>query len=127
VVLADVRAEWPAELPASARSEQEALWCATQSNGAGYFDGYARLDRETGITDRVALPPGVFGNEPVVVVDADDALRSWLVTVQYDSRQNQSQLVVYDAEALAGGPQYRGALPSVVPFGFHGSFVPDGQ
>jgi carotenoid cleavage dioxygenase-like enzyme len=124
VVLADERAEWPAEDPRDAGDGGQALWCATQSAKAGYFDGYARLDRDAGFVDRVALPDGVFGNEPVVVVDADDPARRWLVTVQYDSGQDRSELVVYDAGALARGPHYRGALPGVVPFGFHGSFVP---
>jgi len=123
VVLADVRAEWPAEDPREAGDGGPALWCATQTK-SGYFDGYARLDREAGLVDEVALPAGVFGNEPVVVVDADDADRRWLVTVQYDSRTDRSELVVYDADRLAAGPTFRGALPSVVPFGFHGSFVP---
>jgi all-trans-8'-apo-beta-carotenal 15,15'-oxygenase len=66
----------------------------------------------------------VFGNEPVVVIDADDPSRRWLVTVHYDSRADRSEFVVYDADALAKGAHYRGALPAVVPFGFHGSFVP---
>lgn len=123
VVLADVRAEWPAEDPREAGDGGPALWCATQTK-SGYFDGYARIDRERGLVDEVALPAGVFGNEPVVVVDADDVARRWLVTVQYDSRQDRSELVVYDGDRLAAGPTFRGALPSVVPFGFHGSFVP---
>jgi carotenoid cleavage dioxygenase-like enzyme len=122
VVLADVRAEWPAEDPRTAGDGGRHLWCATQRR-SGYFDGYARLNREDGLVDEVALPAGVFGNEPVVVVDADDADKRWLVTVQYDSRNDRSELVVYDADHLASGPAYRGALPSVVPFGFHGSFV----
>jgi len=123
VVLADVRAEWPAEDPREAGDGGDALWCATQRR-SGYFDGYARLDRDRGLVDEVPLAPGVFGNEPVVVADADDPSRRWLVTVQYDSRKNRSELVVYDADRLAAGPAFRGALPSVVPFGFHGSFIP---
>ncbi len=123
VVLADVRAEWPAEDPRDAGDGGASLWCATQKQ-SGYFDGYARLDRDAGLVDEVALPAGVFGNEPVVVVDADDDARRWLVTVQYDSRQDRSELVIYDADHLAAGPGFRGSLPSVVPFGFHGSFVP---
>jgi carotenoid cleavage dioxygenase-like enzyme len=124
VVLADERAEWPAEDPRAAGDGGQALWCATQSSTGGYFDGYARLDREKGFVDRIALRDGVFGNEPIVSVDADDPSRRWLVTVQYDSRADRSELVVYDADALAAGPHYRGALADVVPFGFHGSFVP---
>ena len=124
VVLADERAEWPAEDPRDAGDGGPSLWCATQSSTGGYFDGYARLDRVSGIVDRAPLRDGVFGNEPVVVIDADDPSRRWLVTVQYDSRADRSEFVVYDADALAKGAHYRGALPAVVPFGFHGSFVP---
>ena len=125
VVLADERAEWPAEDPRDAGDGGPSVWCATQSSTGGYFDGYARLDRVSGIVDRAPLRDGVFGNEPIVVVDADDPSRRWLVTVQYDSRANRSEFVVYDADALDEGAHYRGALPTVVPFGFHGSFVPE--
>jgi all-trans-8'-apo-beta-carotenal 15,15'-oxygenase len=122
VTLADVRADWPAEDPRDAGFGGSSLWCATQTS-SGYFDGYARLDREQGIVDDVHLADGVFGNEPIIVVDADDEAKRYLVTVQYDSNHDRSELVVYDADALKNGPTYRGALPSVVPFGFHGSFV----
>jgi all-trans-8'-apo-beta-carotenal 15,15'-oxygenase len=123
VTLSDVRADWPVEDPREAGFGGTSVWCATQKS-LGYFDGYAQLHREQGIVDEVSLPPGVFGNEPIVVVDADDETKRHLVTVQYDSNHDRSELVVYDADALKSGPTYRGALPSVVPFGFHGSFVP---
>lgn len=121
--LADVHAEWPVEDPREA-GEGSTVWCATRTGGAGYFDGYARPDRARGIVDRIDLPPGTWGNEPALCVDADDPHKRWLTTVQYASSVDRSELVIYDADALSQGPVARLALPSVVPFGFHGSFVP---
>ena len=124
VILADVRADWPVEDPRTGGKSGEELWCATHSDGAGYFDGYGRLDRDTGLVDRAQLPPGTYGNEPTLCVDADDPSKLWLITVQYVSGADRSELAVYDAHALHAGPVYRAALPSVIPFGFHGCFVP---
>jgi carotenoid cleavage dioxygenase-like enzyme len=118
VELAKSRAEWPVDDP-----NGSGLWCAVQSEGAGYFNQYAKLDRKKGIIDSIELEPGTFGNEPAVVVDSHNSKKRWLLTVQYVSRANRSELVVYDADALRSGAVYRAALPEVVPFGFHGNFV----
>jgi all-trans-8'-apo-beta-carotenal 15,15'-oxygenase len=126
VELAQVRAEWPAEDPRAPGAGADELWCATQADDAGYFNGYARLNRASGLVDRVTLPAGTFGNEPALSVDEDDPSRLWLVTVQYASRADEGQLVVYDAHDLARGAIYRAALPGAVPFGFHGTLAPLG-
>ena len=39
------------------------------------------------------------------------------------SRDDQGQLVVYNADDLAAGAVFRAALPGVVPFGFHGTLT----
>ena len=124
VQLADVRAEWPAVDERAAGQCKDDLWCATQSAQSGYFDGFARLDRYTGVADQCALPAGVFTNEALFAPDADDADRGWLTALVYDSRVDRSEIWVMDAFDLQKGPVARLGLPTVVPFGFHGSFVP---
>lgn len=124
VAIADVRAEWPSSDERHAGQCKPELWCATQSSRSGYFDGFARLDRTSGITDRFALPDGVFTNEPLFAPDANDEHAGWLTALVYDSRADRSEVWVMDAFDLQKGPVARVGLPSVVPFGFHGTFLP---
>jgi all-trans-8'-apo-beta-carotenal 15,15'-oxygenase len=100
------------------------LWCSRQGEGAPYFNGYVYLDRDSGtVTDEIELPPGTFCNEANLVEDSDVPGQRWLLSTQYVSRSHESQLVVYDADNLAGGPVCRYRLPEVVPLGFHGNFA----
>jgi carotenoid cleavage dioxygenase len=50
----------------------------------------------------------------------------FLMTFVYDGERNASELLVLDAQDLSASPLARVLLPARVPFGFHGSWVPDG-
>jgi carotenoid cleavage dioxygenase-like enzyme len=50
----------------------------------------------------------------------------WVLTVVYDERRDASDLVVLDATDFSGAPVATVHLPQRVPFGFHGSWVPEG-
>jgi carotenoid cleavage dioxygenase-like enzyme len=119
VELANGSAELPVDDP-----NGSGVFCVSETPNAGFSNRYLKVDRHLGIVDSVVLPDGTYGNEPTVCVDSERPYRRWLVTVQYASRVHQSQLVVYDADSLSKGPVCRMALPEVVPFGFHGQFVP---
>jgi carotenoid cleavage dioxygenase len=54
--------------------------------------------------------------------DEDDG---WLMGYVYDAARDKSDLVVLDAANLATDPVATVHLPRRVPFGFHGSWVPD--
>jgi carotenoid cleavage dioxygenase len=43
----------------------------------------------------------------------------------YDTGQNRSELVILDAQDLGAPVLARVHLPVRVPYGFHGSWVPD--
>jgi carotenoid cleavage dioxygenase-like enzyme len=64
----------------------------------------------------------------VFVPAADDAGEDegWLLSVVYDEGRDASELVVLDATDIAGSPVATVRLPQRVPFGFHGSWIPDG-
>jgi carotenoid cleavage dioxygenase-like enzyme len=49
----------------------------------------------------------------------------WLITFVYDAARDGSDLVIVDAADVTGKPVATIALPQRVPFGFHGSWVPD--
>jgi carotenoid cleavage dioxygenase len=85
-------------------------------------------DLRTGSTEAHTFGPGTHASEGVFVPASDDAGEGegWVLTVVYDEGRNASDLVVLDATEFAGTPVARVTLPQRVPFGFHGSWIPDG-
>ncbi len=49
----------------------------------------------------------------------------WLLTYVYDKPTDSSSFVVLDASDIAAPPVASVRLPQRVPFGFHGSWLPD--
>lgn len=54
--------------------------------------------------------------------DEDDG---WLMGLRYDRTDDRSDLVILSAQDIAGDPVATVHLPTRVPFGFHGNWVPD--
>jgi carotenoid cleavage dioxygenase len=50
----------------------------------------------------------------------------YLLSYVYDEGRDASELMVLDANDLSAAPLARVMLPARVPYGFHGSWVPDG-
>ena len=48
----------------------------------------------------------------------------WLMSVVHDANSNRGELVVLDASAFGSEPVARVLLPTRVPYGFHGNWVP---
>ena len=55
--------------------------------------------------------------------DADD--EGWLLSYVHDEATGDSRFVVLDATDVAAGPVASVALPQRVPYGFHGTWIPD--
>jgi carotenoid cleavage dioxygenase-like enzyme len=70
------------------------------------------------------LGDGRYPSEPVVVPDAEDPERLWLLSVVYDGNADAGEVWIFDAAALADGPVCVLALPEVVPLSFHGCWRP---
>ena len=49
----------------------------------------------------------------------------WLISYVYDLRAGRSDLVILNAQDVAGNPQAVVHLPVPVPLGFHGNWMPD--
>ena len=49
----------------------------------------------------------------------------WVLSFVYEEGRNQSELVIVDASNFTTAPVARIRLLQRVPFGFHGSWVPD--
>jgi carotenoid cleavage dioxygenase len=65
--------------------------------------------------------------EPVFVPRTPDAAEDdgYVLAYAYDASTDRSDVVILHAQDFAGGPLATIHLPSRVPFGFHGSFLPD--
>jgi carotenoid cleavage dioxygenase len=65
--------------------------------------------------------------EPVFVPSRPEAAEDdgWVLAYVYDAAENRSDLVVLPAQDFGGQPVATIHLPTRIPFGFHGNWVPD--
>jgi carotenoid cleavage dioxygenase len=100
----------------------------TGPDGAPAFAGLAKLDLVTGRSWLHAFGPNRNAGEPVFVpaAGADPAAdEGWVMTYVHDESTGRSELVVLDASRFEAPPVARVLLPQRVPYGFHGSWIPD--
>jgi carotenoid cleavage oxygenase len=90
--------------------------------------GLVKHDLRAGTSETRSFGRGTHASEGVFVAASDDAAEDegWVLSVVYDDRRGASDLVVLDATDFSGAPVATVRLPQRVPFGFHGSWVPDG-
>lgn len=88
--------------------------------------GLVRHDYATGNIDRYSHGPGRSTMETVFVPRRPDAAEDdgWLMSVVHDANENRAELVVLDASAFGSEPVARVLLPTRIPYGFHGNWVP---
>ena len=93
-----------------------------------HFGGLMKHDLQAGTTEGHAFGRGVHAGEGVFVAASDDVGEDagWVLSVVYDERRDASDLVVLDATDFSGSPVATVTLPQRVPFGFHGSWIPEG-
>lgn len=90
------------------------------------FAGHLKFDLQTGKSEE-AVYEGSPG-EPCFVAapGADpDSDAGWILSFVYDESRNASELAIVDASEFTNGPVARIKLPRRVPYGFHGSWVPN--
>lgn len=93
-----------------------------------HFGGLLKHDLQAGTTEARTFGPGTHAGEGVFVAATDDSGEDegWVLSVVYDDARDASDLVILDATDFTGSPVATVHLPQRVPFGFHGSWVPDG-
>jgi len=98
---------------------------AVRGNG---FPSILKHDLQTGTSTSFEFGAGRHGAEPYFVAregaKAEDD--GYLMTFVYDEASRKSELVVLNAQDLATPPIATVHLPARVPYGFHGSWIPDG-
>lgn len=87
------------------------------------FGAIARFAPETQALTRADLGEHRYPSEPIYAADPHDSNRGWVLTVVFDGNTNTSEVWIYEAEDLEGGPVCRLGLPGVIPHSFHGTWV----
>ncbi len=91
-----------------------------------YGERYIKYDLNDFSSKTVELGAGREGSEAVFVKDPDGSSEDdgWLLAYLFDNETQRSEVLILDASTMAEEPVARVLLPSRVPMGFHGSWVP---
>ncbi len=89
------------------------------------FDGVVKHDLHAGTSISVGYGPDSVSGEPVFTPDPSNPTEDagWILNWVTERSTNESAMVVLDAETLTEVARVH--APRRVPFGFHGSFLPD--
>ncbi|XP_060208322.1 carotenoid 9,10(9',10')-cleavage dioxygenase 1-like isoform X1 [Lycium barbarum] len=109
------------------------LEASSISEGLAKYGGLAKLhfkeDEELIKAEYHMFPEGTFcsGATFVQKIQSADEDDGWVVTFTHNENTNVSQVYVVDAKSFAKQPVATITLPSRVPYGFHGAFMPSDQ
>lgn len=90
--------------------------------GQELLSAIARFDYQTNTLTEADLGENCYPSEPIYAPDAKDPDRGWILIVVFDGNRECSEVWVFDASCLDAPPVCKLALPSVIPFGFHGTW-----
>jgi carotenoid cleavage dioxygenase len=90
------------------------------------FNAIAHIDLKTGKRAQRVLDPGDAADEPIFVPRSASAPEGdgYVIALVYRAATNTSELLILNAQDIAGEPATVLKLPRRVPAGFHGNFVP---
>ncbi len=104
------------------------LGAAHNPTGNAPLQGVIKLDLETGERQLWSAAPRGFSGEPVFVPRSSDPDAAeddgWLLLLIFNAELERSELVILDAQDLSQ-PIAKLRLKHHVPYGLHGSFVPE--
>ena len=92
-----------------------------------YGSALWKYDLRSGQCWEHQLGDGVRGAEPVFAPSSDDAGEDegWVISLTHDEGSGESRLIIVDAQRFDTPPVAVVHLPQRVPYGAHGSWVPD--
>lgn len=92
-----------------------------------YGSALWKYDLGTGGCWEHHLGDGVRGGEPVFAAAGPNAAEDegWVMTIVHDENSGASKLIVLDAQNFSAPPVATVHLPQRVPYGAHGSWIPD--
>ncbi|MFN8017577.1 MAG: carotenoid oxygenase family protein [Acidimicrobiales bacterium] len=98
---------------------------ATWDADSAVFDGVIKFDLEARTSTVHQFGPNLVTGEPVPALDPADPAEDggWILNHVYDLSTDESSVVVLDASTMEEVARVH--MPRRVPFGFHGSFLPE--
>ena len=89
------------------------------------FDGVIKYDTEKGTSDTHYYGEGVFGSESPFIPkkNAKSEDDGYVITFVTDERNDQSKVLILDAQNISDKPLAEIELPQKVPLGFHACWV----
>ena len=92
-----------------------------------YGSALWKYDLTTGACSEHHLGDGVRGAEPVFAPASPDAGEDegWVISLTHDTNSDESRMIIVDAQNFSAPPVAIVHLPRRVPYGAHGSWVPD--
>jgi carotenoid cleavage dioxygenase-like enzyme len=109
------------------RRHRYAYTTRTEAVTAFELNGLIKHDHDRGTNETHSFGSEGHASEAVFVAapDATNEDDGWVLSIVYDATRDGSDLFILDATDFAGPPVAKVRLPQRVPFGFHGSWVPD--
>jgi len=96
--------------------------------GRPEFPGLLQTNFDNGTSKQTSFGPGQNPSEPVFVpAEGSDPTgdEGYVMSYVHDEGTKQTEFVILDATDFEGEPLARIKLPQRVPYGFHGSWMPD--
>ena len=92
-----------------------------------YGSSLWKYDLHTGACWEHHLGDAVRGGEPVFASDpnSDGEDEGWVITIVHNEEKKSSKLIIIDAQDFGADPVAVVHLPRRVPYGAHGSWIPD--
>ena len=86
------------------------------------YGAIARFDHQTETLTEADLGQNCYPSEPIYVADCLNRDRGWVLSVVYDGNSHQSEVWIFNSDALNAEPVCKLELPTVIPFSFHGKW-----
>ncbi|WP_157964065.1 carotenoid oxygenase family protein [Actinocorallia populi] len=119
--------EWPTIDPRRATTRHRHVYGASSGGATGgmALSAVARYDTEHGETDMYDYGPGHLVSEPLFVPRDAGVLddEGWLIAYENDLAGESTDIVVFDARAVADGPVCTIPVPESLGYTFHGQWV----
>ena len=121
--------EFPAMHPAQVGREYRYLYMGTTDGKVknAPLQALIKRDMKTGEEQLWSAAPRGFGGEPVFAArpggEAEDD--GWVLLWIYNAAGDRTELAIFDAQDITPGPIATLKLKHHVPYGLHGSFVPE--